>query len=406
VQGFFIMRFPDDFLWGAAVSAYQTEGGNFNCDWYDWEKKSGLTAAGRASGQRELFKQDIALAADLNIRAYRFSLEWSRVSPEPGVFDQAAISYYRDFCQELVSRRIKPIVTLHHFTNPLWFVQKGGWQDLGATEHFLSYSRRMVEELKGLVDTWVIFNEPMVYLYNGYIAGTWPPGRHSMPAARVVINNITQTHEKLYGLIHGIYSDRPVQVGIAQSLRMFCPCPVGGAVFNKLAANMRDYLFNQALLDYLVGKRSLDFIGANYYCREFDVWRGGLGRECGHDHGDRKNALGWNIYPEGFYRVLAKLKKYDLPVLVTENGTAETDQRLYRDYLIAHLNAVARAIQDGVKVQGYFWWSLLDNFEWDKGFDPRFGLYEVDYVTLARKKRPFADTYAKICASNEIPDEK
>jgi beta-glucosidase len=147
----------------------------------------------------------------------------------------------------------------------------------------------------------------------------------------------------------------------------------------------------------------LDFIALNYYCKEYTKFKGLLGDECSHDfHKERKNYLGWHVYPQGLYRILISLNKFSLPILVTENGTAEDKQHFYEDYMMTHLKSLGQAIQKGVNVIGYLWWSLIDNFEWDKGFGPRFGLAEVDYTSFERKIRPFAYKYAKICKENKL----
>jgi beta-glucosidase len=185
-------------------------------------------------------------------------------------------------------------------------------------------------------------------------------------------------------------------------MRSFYPCPEGSD-FNRVSSALRDKVFNWYLLDRLVQKKCLDFIGINYYCKEYVQWNGLIGQECGHlNHGERKNQPGWSVYPQGLYEILINLKKYGLPLMITENGTAEIKDEFYREYLLSHLNSLACAIKDGAKVEGYFWWSLLDNFEWDKGFSQRFGLVEVDFKTFRRQVKPFADTYADICRKNSI----
>ncbi len=186
-------------------------------------------------------------------------------------------------------------------------------------------------------------------------------------------------------------------------MRVFCPCPGGLPVFNSLSAFVRNKIFNIHMIDYARRNNALDFLAINYYCKEYTQYRGLLGKECSHQsHAERKNYLGWNVYSQGLYEVLMALKRFNLPIVITENGTAETEDENYQEYLSQHLKAVARAYHQGVPLKGYFWWSLLDNFEWDKGFEPRFGLLEVDYSNMERKVRPFANTYAKICRENKI----
>ena len=190
---------------------------------------------------------------------------------------------------------------------------------------------------------------------------------------------------------------------MAKSLRIFSPSPGPNFILNSLTAGLRSYLFNFRILNYLTKKKALDFIGLNYYCREFSKFKGLVGQESDYKpKGQRQNYLGWNVYSQGFYKLLKRLKRYNLPIIITENGTAESQDSFYEDFLINHLKNLARAIKDGVDIRGYMWWSLMDNFEWDKGFGPRFGLTEIDYSTFERKLKPFAYTYGKICKNRKI----
>ncbi len=190
---------------------------------------------------------------------------------------------------------------------------------------------------------------------------------------------------------------------IAKHIRVFSGCPGMNCAFNSFSAFVRNKVFNFRMLEQLKSKHVLDFIALNYYCRDYSEFKGIIGKDCSHSfHKERKNQLGWNIYPQGLYEVLIKLKNFQLPVIITENGTAEIEEPYYEEYLLGHLRAMAKAYSAGVDLVGYLWWSLLDNFEWDKGFAPRFGLLDVDYKNMSRKIKPFAYTYAKIARENRI----
>ncbi|UCG34588.1 MAG: glycoside hydrolase family 1 protein [Candidatus Omnitrophota bacterium] len=397
--------FPSSFLWGAALSSYQCEGQNYNCDWYLWEKEKNLEPAAKACEHYRLFRSDFELARQLNLNSLRISLEWSRIYSDPDTVVEKEIAHYWQVLDTLGDFKIKPLVTLHHFTNPLWFMGKDGWLVLRNIDYFLKYLCKAVEALHEKVDTWLIFNEPLVYIYNGFIEGIWPPGKRSVSDAKKALANIEAAYIEGYRHIKRIYRNegKTVEVSLAKNLRDFLPAPGVQKPLNCLAASLRSYLFNFRLLDRLAKRNCLDFLGINYYCREYDRFKGVLGEELKEVVGaGRKNALGWYVNSQSFYKLLVKLKRYYLPIIITENGTAEKREQLYELYLTNHLESVGRAILDGVNIKGYLWWSLLDNFEWDKGFWPRFGLVEVDYSNSKRRIKPFAHIYAKICKERKL----
>ncbi len=399
------IQFPDSFLWGAAISSYQCEGGNFNSDWCSWEKKQGLEEALSACDHYRLFNNDFELAKKINLNSIRFSIEWSRICPDQTTFLDEEIEHYLKVIDSLIKNNLKPVVTLHHFTNPLWFADKGGWSDSKNIDYFIIYLRKMVGILKNKVDIWLVFNEPLVYIYNGYIRGIWPPGEKSIKLAVKALNNIIKAYIIGYQEIKSIYKDTQVipKISLTKHVRVFSPCDEEKAVLNSFSAFVRDKCFNFWLLDYLNKKKCLDFIGLNFYCKEYTKFKFLFGSECKSGlHKERQNNLGWYVSPKAFYDVLIKLKKYKLPIIVMENGTSESDENYYGNYLREHLNSLLRAINDGVNVLGYFWWSLLDNFEWEQGRKGKFGLIEVDYNTMKRKIRPFAYTYGKICSQNRL----
>ncbi len=407
-----MMQFPSGFLWGAATSAYQVEGNNSHADWWHWEKKTGKENSGRACRHYELYAQDFDLAQTLHHNAHRLSLEWSRIEPEEGKFSQEALQHYRDVIQALKARRIEPMVTLHHFTNPAWFSASIGWENPHSNEYFLRYCERVVNALAKEVRYWITINEPTIYISHAYLLGNWPPQKKSYRQAKAVENNLISAHIKTFRLIHAIYkrSGLPApSVGIAQHMQAFVPCTP--AIKNRFAAYLRDAWYNFGLLDTLSRRRTLDFIGINYYSRQMvDLKRWGLNNlardVCEQNHHPvKKNSLGWDIYPEGLYPLLIKLKKYLLPVIITENGICTPDDDLRWEYLYAHLKIIHRAVANGAPVAGYLYWSLMDNFEWDKGFAPRFGLIGIDYASLARTIRDSAVQFGKVCKTGILPKQ-
>ncbi|MEW6101260.1 MAG: family 1 glycosylhydrolase [Candidatus Omnitrophota bacterium] len=405
-----MIEFPKDFFFGAATSAYQVEGNNFNSDWWEWERRVRLKEpSASACRHYEFYKQDFDLAKSLNHNAHRLSIEWSRVEPEEGVFSEREISHYRDVIVSLRERNIEPIVTLHHFTSPIWFAQKGGWKNKNNIIYFLRFVSAITQALSDHVKYWVTINEPMVYIYHAYILGAWPPQEKSLLSAVRVKRNLISAHIGAYRKIHQLYKARGLaspSVSIAKNLQDFTPCRKN--LRNKVAVFLRNKSFNFSLLDTLSHRRSLDFIGINYYTHSIvDAANWGIRSllvdVCKEEHGElKKNSLGWDIYPQGLYKLLLKLKKYKKPVFILENGICTEDDELRWGFISSHLAEVYRAMAKGVKVMGYIYWSLLDNFEWDKGFGARFGLIEVDYSTYKRTVRESAKKFAVVARDAKL----
>lgn len=406
-------QFPKNFLWGAATSSYQVEGGNVHCDWWAWEKKTGKVQSANACEHFIRFEQDFDLARDLNHNAHRMSVEWSRIEPVEGQFDQAVIEHYIKVVSALRVRGIEPIVTLHHFTNPAWVSESGGWTDRRSIQRFGRFCAVIIPALAPYVRYWITINEPTIYFSHSFMFGVWPPQAKSLWKAKAVRDHMVDAHIKVYRFIHDHYQQAQLpkpQVSISQHVSAIVAC--SPTKRNQWAVKLRDRIFNFDILDALHQANTLDFIGLNYYSRHLvDVtswWIGNmLAQTCEHNHLPLdKNSLGWDIFPEGLYLVLKKLdQRYSLPVFITENGICTGDDGQRVKFIKDHINSVHRAMKEGVAVQGYLYWSLLDNFEWDKGFTPRFGLIDVNYTTQERTVRASARVYATICKSGEINDE-
>lgn len=405
-----MMKFPQGFLWGAATSAHQVEGNNVNNDWWEAEENGSLPeASGQACRHYQLYGQDFNLAKELNHNCHRLSIEWSRVEPQAGEFLDAEINHYAQVLRALRERNLEPIVTLHHFTNPRWFSRLGGWAQPRLRPYFLRFVERVVSEFASQVKYWVTINEPTVYAYHAYMLGAWPPKEKSFLKARAVFDNFAATHIKAYQSIHAIYKKMGLPsplVGIAANLQAYEYCRA--TLLNKIAVYLREKFCNLLFIDKLVRRHSLDYIGLNYYGRNLaDVRvfgpRNIFFDTCQDGHLPlKKNSLGWDIYPLGLYNLLCRLKKYKLPVLITENGVCTEDDSLRWLFINEHLQSVRRALGEGADVLGYIYWSLLDNFEWDKGFAPRFGLIHVDYHSYQRTIRESARRFAQVCKDNTV----
>ena len=404
------ISFPKDFLWGAATSSHQVEGNNSGSDWWRWEQAGGgREPSGQACRHYELFEQDFDIAKKLNHNCHRFSLEWSRIQPEESRFSDEALAHYAAVIRALKERGIEPIVTLYHFTSPAWFADKGGWESPGSRGYFAAYVAKVVEALGKDVTWWVTINEPLVYVYYSYARGLWPPQKKSLFAVSRVRENMAAAHIKAYRLIHAEYAKKSYgrpKVSIAHNMISFVPCK--NTLLNRFAAWFRDSLYNREILHKLSAARALDYIGINYYTRNLIDARGCTMDEimayvCREDHDILpKNSVGWEVYPQGIYDMLVKLKAFRLPVVILENGFCGADDRQRWEFIRDHLAQVHRAMADGVKVKGYAYWSLLDNFEWEKGFAPRFGLVDVDFSTFQRRVRESALKYAEVCRTGEL----
>lgn len=402
-------KFPANFLWGAATSAHQVEGDNKLNDWWQAEEKHALKeASAQACLHYSLYPQDFAIAQELNHNCHRFSLEWSRIEPKNGEFDLEQIKHYQQVIQELKSRGLEPVVTLHHFTNPLWFSQLGGWNKLKLRKYFLRFVERIVPEFANQVKFWVTINEPLVYSSHSFLLGLWPPQEKSLFKTIKVTFNMALAHIRAYRLIHRIYRAKkllPPQVSIAANLQAFEICQPN--LKNKIAVYLRNKLYNYLFLDLLKHEKTLDFIGINYYGRNLvcvQSWgiQNLLTQTCQFNHHPLpKNSLGWDIYPQGLYKLLLTVKKYNLPILITENGICTEDDNLRWDYIREHLVSLYQASLQGVKILGYIYWSLIDNFEWAEGFKPRFGLVQIDYRNQKRSINSSARKLAQV-----IKDER
>jgi beta-glucosidase len=419
-------RFPKDFLWGAGTSSHQVEGNNTNNNWWQWEQHIPLKMrSGQACDEWNRFEGDFKLAQSLGLRAYRFSLEWSRIEPSPGQFDTLALDHYREMILSLKSKGIEPIITLNHFTIPIWLVNQRGWLSNKSPELFAQYVQKAIEALGSDVHYWITINEPAVYTYKSYMIGQWPPGEKSTKDAFKVIQNLAKAHVLAYGKIKEVYVQKGWKeplIGIAQQALIFAPCS-DLSLWDRLSASLRDLMINHLFVQALIqGKarifgifsirlpkaRTLDFIGLNYYTREYVRNRGFLssnilGDECVLENSrGRRNSLGWEIYPQGLYTLIKAFSKYKLPILISENGICTNDDTERSKFIGDHLKAVALAMNEGAPVFGYLYWSLLDNYEWADGFAPRFGLIEVDYTTQGRKIRDSARKFEEIIKSGKL----
>jgi beta-glucosidase len=424
------IKFPKGFLWGAATSAHQVEGNNTNNQWWAWEQEGGHISdgsfSGRACDHYNLYEKDFDLVKELGHNVHRFSVEWSRIEPKEGVWSEKEIEHYRKVIQALKERNIIPMVTLHHFTNPLWLEKKGGWLNPASVDFFERFTRKVVESLGDLIPFYNTINEAVLTAYVSFGLGVHPPCHKDMNEFYTAGKHFLMAHGKCYHAIHETVKDmgfkiKP-QVGTVNQMIYYDPVDPNVKEDVEEAASI-DELTNRWFLDgiqtgiirepfgegeeldYLKG--SQDFIGVNYYTRtqitprlndpkvlELMMSRVGETTDM------------YEVYPEGLYKQLMSVKKYGKPVYVTENGIATKDDNQRCRYILTHLRIAHNAIRDGLNLKGFIYWSLMDNFEWGFGFSMRFGLIEVNYDTLERKPRPSAYLYRDVIKSNKITTQQ
>ena len=420
-------HFPRGFLWGTATSSHQAEGNNANNNWWAWEQQTGRIRNGDQSGLAcdwwgGRWREDFDRAANAGQNAHRLSIEWSRVQPEPDRWDEAAIDRYLVMMRGLRERKITPLVTLHHFSDPLWLEEQGGWEDERVVKLFAAYVERVVEALREYTSLWVTINEPNVLYVGAYLAGIWPPGKQSLTAMGRVMTNLVRAHAAAYHTIHRLQPQ--AQVGIAINYLPFQPVS-SWSPLQRLVAGLGDGVFNEFFPTALYtgrlklplwprripeAKGTQDFLGINYYTRGYVTGNlPNLQEMTKTPHfppGSQVSPSGMIANePLGIFSALKWGLKFKLPIFVTENGIEDQEDQLRPRYLIEHLHQIWRAVNFNYPVKGYFHWSLVDNFEWERGWTQRFGLWELDVNTQARRKRPSADLYAEICRENGISSD-
>lgn len=416
-------HFPADFQWGVATSAHQVEGNNQTNDWWAWEQQQGRIKEGHTSGLAcdwwENAEVDFDRAADLGVSALRLSVEWARIEPRPGTFDDRAIARYAEMLQGLRERGIEPMVTLHHFSSPRWLADQGGWENPETVSLFARYVRKVVKPLSAYCDLWCTINEPNVYAVEGYLDGVFPPGKSDLKVAMRVLRNMLRAHAAAYRAIHDVQKD--ARVGLAHNMRVFDPANPRSSL-DRRVARVLDRVYNQAILTALVKgwwvvpvgfgpawklRRTLDWVGLNYYTRDLVAFDRGLprslfGRRLHSSDAELLDGNYGEFYPEGMYRCLQRLASLRLPIFVTENGIPDEDDDQRPRYLLSHLHQIWRALQNNCPVRGYYHWTLVDNFEWAEGWTLRFGLIALDRKTQARSLRKSAQLYREITGVNAI----
>ena len=416
------ISFPEKFLWGGALSAYQAEGGNYNNDWYLHEQKKGKIwnddRCGTACDYYNLYDSDFQLFEKHGQNAHRTGIEWSRIMPKENEVDEDEIEHYHKVFESLKKHNLTGFVNIHHFTVPIWFAEKGGFLKKKNLKYFEKYCEVLGKNFSE-VEYWNTINEPNVFAAMYYLYGEGPPEKRSLFAFLKGTRHILYCHAIAY---HQIKKYNPKSlVGIVKNIPYFYQ-KYKGKGWAKLVSKIADSAFNQVTLDMLKTgkvpfipfakkewlKNTTDFFGFNYYNAANFVFKFGIPINLEMKMPEDKivTQMDWGVYPQGLYEGLMRAhNELNIPIYVTENGLATLDDEFRQEYILKHLVETSNAIQDGADIRGFFYWGAIDNFEWMQGFEPRFGLIGVDYKTKERIVRDATLMFGDIARRNIISKE-
>ena len=411
-------KLKDGFLMGTASASTQIEGGEVGNTWNDWYHK-GLIHDGSdpavADDHYRLYKEDTALMGKMKMQIARFGIEWARICPAENVVDYDVLDHYRDEITGMKKLGIRPLMTLHHFSNPMWFENKGAFTKRENLHYFLEFVEIAVDYLGDLVDDYITINEPNVYATNSYCFGQFPPAHTSFIETFAVLENLAHCHIESYKMIHDIRRKKGftnTMVGFANHLRAVDPEDPKNPV-HRASAKAVEWFFQGAityamsrgefmlpLVDHWKTEKGeyADFNGINYYSRS---------TVSGLSDGVRKNSprndLDWEIYPEGLVRVATWLSGILYrPIYVTENGTCDNSDSFRSRYLYEHLRAISESV---LPFERYYHWCFIDNFEWLEGQSARFGLVHNDYDTQTRTIKKSGEFFTKMIENHGVTDE-
>ncbi len=442
-----ILKFPNKFYWGTATAAFQIEGHPEEylaklSDWSEWidreDKVQRPTNQGRAVDHYEHMIEDVSLIKGLNNNSYRFSFNWARLHRGPNEFDLNTVQFYSSLLDQLKASSIEPFATIVHFVLPKWLSKEGGWENPRTAYAFEEFTKFLLKHFGSRIKFWITHNEPNIFLGFGYESGIWPPGyQNEWGRYFQAYQGLLLGHQLAYKAIKEYNSKH--QVGFAQNLYHFQAYEAAKQSSNQalplwqtsdsVPTIIRNQLHNLMFVESCVEMNALDFLGVNYYTRfsykfnpqakdsanpalEAALW-GELADPI-KDLNSSTNSLGWELYPQGLYQALTNKRLRSLlegrPVYITENGYSHVEKNSVSDiedayrikFIQQHLLAVHQAINAGVDVRGYFYWSLLDNFEWALGMAPRFGLVHVDHESFQRKPKKSYHFYSEIAMNNGL----
>ena len=409
------LKFPKKFLWGAGTSAHQVEGGLHN-QWTVWELENARSLAarapyrfgeldnwssiareaknpnnyvsGRAVDHYRRYEEDFDLLERMGLNSFRCSIEWSRIEPKQGAWDAGEIEHYRTYLRALKKRGITPVVTLFHSTLPVWFAELGGFEKRRNVKYFAQFAEKIFEELGRELEYVITINEPTVYALQSYEEGNWPPNQMSGRAAFRVLEHLIVAHKKVYALARNSEHARRLKVSMAHRVNYFYPGD--DARVTRLTTWGKDFQENGWVLRRV--RKQSDFLAVNY-SQAFRMY----GTRAHNSELLEQNDLGWDMQPELLEDLLKDLwEQHRLPIMIAENGVADAEDSRRIDWLKASISAMHRALESGVRVIGYQHASLLDSFEWDRGYWVKFGLVAVNRRTMERTLRDSGKWYGQV----------
>tara|TARA_B100001029_G_C15063817_1_gene461352 strand:- start:1582 stop:2979 length:1398 start_codon:yes stop_codon:yes gene_type:complete len=423
------IKFPQNFIWGTATAAHQIEG-NCTNNWSEFEKgykennepnikdrqKSGL-----ACDSWNRYKEDINLIKEIGVSHYRFSIEWSKIQPNENEINHIAINHYHKMINSLIENNITPVITLYHFTHPIWFDRKGAFEKKTNIQYFVKFCKIVFNEFSSKVSLWCTINEPAVMTSMGYFSGEFPPGKKDSQLCAVVLSNLLNAHVEVYHSLKILKNGKNVQIGIVKNINHFDPWKRWN-ILDWVVTWAVNKFFNYSTLEFFrtgnfnvklpglmwysdmneLAINANDFIGLNYYSHNYLKFNWSFKEPfiVKYKVDDIMTDMPYSIYGEGLYRAIQDISILNLPIFITENGIADAKDDRRELFIKRYLYSVSEAIKDGYDVRGYFYWSLLDNFEWAFGYDMKFGLYKVDFKTQERKLRKGSQPFKKIITMN------
>lgn len=420
-------HFPSGFLWGTSTSGYQVEGNNFNSNWYEWEQLPNKIFENQTAGKAldwwsGRWKEDLDRVVSTHQNAHRLSIEWSRIQPEIDRWDENSLDHYREIMKGLLDRGITPIVTLHHFSEPNWLSEIGGWESDLVVSYFEKFVNKVVEGLKEYCSLWIPINEPNVLAHMAFIEGVFPPGKKSLQSSFFALSNMVKAHIAAYSVIKRISPTS--RVGTAINYRAFWPENTTNP-FDLWMTKLLDHQYNDSFMNALkygklqyalkfeklsTIKGNFDFVGLNYYSGDeikFNIFKP---KELFHQRTYPKlseiseNGFIANV-PQGLEKALQWALKFNSPVIITENGVEDSNDLLRPQYLIEHIHKVWRSANLNYQIKGYFHWTLVDNFEWERGWSQRFGLWRLNLLDQTRVRTKSVDLYSQICKTNSLSSD-
>jgi beta-glucosidase len=386
------LEFPDGFYWGTATAAHQIEGGNVNSDWWRFEHTPGSGASepsGDACDSWHRYEQDLDLVASFGLNCVRFSVEWARIEPERGEFSVAALDHYKRVIAACHARSLVPIVTLHHFTLPRWVADEGGFESPHIAEWMGIYAERVALALGDGIGIACTINEPNIVSCMGYLFAIFPPKKTGWERFQTVNATMRDCHRTMVNALKRGPGTFPV--GLTLSMSQYEAVDGGEERLASWVKEMEN--------GYLEAARGDDFLGVQCYSKTRISPTGQVSPRPGEDVTDM-GYLYWPQCVESTVRRAVAVAR--VPIFVTENGIATTNDRRRIDYLEEALVGLHRCIRDGLDVRGYCQWSLLDNFEWVLGYSQRFGIVSVDRTTFVRTPKDSAHWYGAVARANAL----